>query len=131
MSLLSREAILKADDLVTEDVDVPEWGGTVRVKALTGAERDKLESSVVEQKGNKQRMNLTNFRAKLVASSIIDEKGHPLFDEKDIRQLAAKSAGALDRVSTVASRISGMSDEDVEELTEGFDSAPSERSTSA
>ena len=29
MALLGREAILGAVDLLHEDVDVPEWGGTV------------------------------------------------------------------------------------------------------
>ena len=42
MSLLSAAEILAADDLPTEDVEVSEWNGTVRVRALTGAERDKL-----------------------------------------------------------------------------------------
>lgn len=131
MALLSRDAILKADDLKTEDVDVPEWGGTVRVRALTGSERDKLESSMVEQRGRVQRVNAINFRAKLVAAAVIDEKGHNVFEEADVKQLAYKSAGALDRVAAVASRLSGMSDEDVEELTEGFSDDPSESSTSA
>lgn len=121
MALLSRDAILKADDLKYEDVEVPEWGGTVRIQALSGAERDKLEASVVEQKGNKVKQNLTNFRAKLVAAAAVDEKGNQLFSEKDIHLLSAKNAGALDRVAAVASRLAGMSPEDVEELTEVFD----------
>ena len=40
MTLLSKSAILCANDLQTEDVDVPEWGGTVRVRSFTGRERD-------------------------------------------------------------------------------------------
>ena len=37
---------------------------------------------------------------------------------------------ALDRVFDVARRLSGLSDDDVEELAEGFGNAPSEDSTS-
>lgn len=121
MALLSAKAILDADDLVTEDVQVKEWGGTVRVRALTGAERDKLEASLVEQKGKHQKLNMINFRAKLVAATAIDDKGHLLFEEKDVLQLANKSGGALDRVADVASRLSGMSEADVAELTENLD----------
>ena len=40
MSLLSKEAILAAQDLPSEDVEVPEWGGTVRVRGLDGKGRD-------------------------------------------------------------------------------------------
>lgn len=130
MALLSAEQILAADDLPTEDVEVSEWGGTVRVRALTGAERDKLESSVVEQRGKKTKTNLLDFRAKLVAASVIDESGHLAFSEKDVRALSQKSAGALDKVASVASKLSGMSEEDVEELVEDFDSDQSESSTS-
>lgn len=131
MALLTKDAILKADDLKTEDVEVPEWGGSLRLRALTGAERDTLEESLVEQKGKHQKMNMLNFRAKLVASSAVDEKGHRIFDEKDIRALSNKNAGALDRLAAVASKLSGMSPEDVEELTDSsFGNAQSGPSTS-
>ena len=32
MTLLSKTAILTANDLQTEDIEVPEWGGAVRVR---------------------------------------------------------------------------------------------------
>jgi len=40
--LLTRDEILKAEDIQYETVPVPEWapGGTVRVKTLSGEERD-------------------------------------------------------------------------------------------
>jgi len=45
---LNKEQILRADDLKTEEVDVPEWGGSVRVRVLTGTERDAFESSIYD-----------------------------------------------------------------------------------
>ncbi len=130
MALLTAAEILAADDLPTEDVEVPEWGGTVRVRALTGAERDALEASVVEQRGKKTKTNLKDFRAKLVARSVVNEAGQLAFSESDIKLLSQKNAGALDKVATVASKLSGMSEDDVEELTEGFEEDPSEEPTS-
>jgi hypothetical protein len=44
-SYLTRDAILQAPDLQGEDVAVPEWGGTVRVRGLSGAQRDAYEAS--------------------------------------------------------------------------------------
>ena len=51
MKALTRDEILGADDLKTESVKVPEWGGTVLVRELTGAERDEWEASVVKTNG--------------------------------------------------------------------------------
>lgn len=120
MALLSKAQILQAEDLPFEDVDVPEWGGTVRVRSMTGKERDAYEESCVvfRQKGRKTvtERNLSNARAKLLARCIIDETGNLLFGEPEIQALGMKSARALDRVYEVATQINGMSAEDMEEL---------------
>lgn len=128
MALLGREAILAADDIVTDEVEVPEWGGSVLVRAMTGAERDRLEASAV---GNGKKLNLANFRARMCAASIVDEAGNRLFGEADLVTLGQKSSAALNRVFEVAQRLSGMSDEDVEELTGNSEPGLNGSSTSA
>lgn len=130
MALLTRDAILQAQDLPTVDVEVPEWGGTVRVRALTGAERDAFEQSIVEQRGKSTKMNLANLRAKLVALTVVDEEGKRLFSDADAKLLGQKSALALNRVFEVAQKLSGLSPEDVEELTKNSEDGQSEGSTS-
>jgi hypothetical protein len=127
MAYLNREAILKADDTVYEDVNVPEWGGMVRLRGLTGAERDRMEASIAS---NPKKPNLVNFRAKMIAASVCDENGGPVFGTADISALGNKSAVALERVFNAAIRLSGMTDEDVKQLTEDLDDAPSDSSTS-
>lgn len=122
---LSRDAILAVDDVQFEDVDVPEWGGKVRVKSLTGRERDALESSMIVGKGKNANVNLNNLRAKLVARSVVDEDGKRLFNDDDIAALGAKSAAALTRVYEAAQRLSGITEEDVDELTKNSETAPS------
>lgn len=124
---LSRESILAHDDYLTEDVEVPEWGGTVRVAGMTGVERDRFEASVI---GNGKKMQLGNMRARMVALCMVDESGERLFGTADIAALGSKSAAALERVFAVAQRLSGLSEEDVSELTEDLDDAPSGSSTS-
>ncbi len=115
--LLTREQILSAQDLVTEAVAVPEWGGEVRVKSLSGAERDAYEASVMRITGTNAQLNLLNARAKLVALAVIDENGKRMFGDGDVIALAAKSAAALQRVFDVANRLSGLNARDLEELT--------------
>ena len=114
--LLTRDEILKAQDLPTERVAVPEWGGELLVRGLTGAERDAFEQSIVETRGKNTRMNLRNIRAKLVALCCVDEQGNRLFSDEDAELLGRKSAAALNRVFEVAQRLSGLRPEDVEEL---------------
>jgi len=119
MDLLTRDAILTADDLKIDVVEVPEWGGAVRVRGLSGAERDAFEASVVDLSSNGRRapvMNLVNLRAKLAARCIVDENGARLFEDADIVALGRKSAQALQRVFEAAQRLSGLTARDVEEL---------------
>ena len=131
MSLLSRDAILGADDRRTEDVEVPEWGGTVRVRGLTGTERDAYEASIVSLRGDgSQHFTLQNARARLVALCACDEAGERIFTDKDVKELGLKSAVALERVFDAARRVSGLSDDAVEKMAEDFGDAPSAASTS-
>lgn len=129
--LLTKDAILSADDLVTEDVEVPEWGGTVRVRAISGAERDAFEQAIVTRKGKNVTTNLANIRAKMVALCVVDENGQRLFGDKDVLLLGTKSAAALDRVFTVAQQLAGLTDKDVDELAENLEPGQSDDSTSA
>lgn len=129
-NLLGREEILRAQDLETKDVAVPEWGGTVRVRALTGSERDQFEAGTVIQQGKTMRLNLGNVRARLVALSVVDEEGQQIFSASDVEALGQKSAAALNRVASVAQQMSGLSDGDMEELTENFPLGRNGNSTS-
>jgi hypothetical protein len=130
MTLLSRDQILTAHDLDTEDVDCPEWGGTVRIRSLTGEERDRFEASCLIERDGKQSTNLENMRARLVALSVVGEDGKPVFTGADVKRLGMKNAAVLDRVFEAARELSGLTKTDVEELTEGLGDAQSDGSTS-
>ncbi len=127
---LSREDILKIKDIDIERVEVPEWDGAVYVKGMTGTERDRFEASIVEQRGKNPRVSMLNIRAKLAAESICNEDGVRLFSVKDVNELGKKSASALQRVFDVAQRLSGITDDDVEELSEEMEENPSGGSAS-
>ncbi|HOX23343.1 MAG TPA: hypothetical protein PLL10_07760 [Elusimicrobiales bacterium] len=129
--LLNKEQIKTVSDLETQDIEVPEWGGTVRLKSLTGAERDRFEASVVQGQGRNTTVNMQNLRAKLVAQSAIGEDGKPLFTEEDVKWLGEKSAKALNRLFNAAQTLSGLSESDVKELAGNFKAARSEGSISA
>lgn len=131
MAYLGKAEILAAADLQYDDVSVPEWGGTVRVRGLTGRERDAFEAAVTSAKGKDVKLNLQNVRARLVALSVVDADGARIFDERDIGALGEKSAQALERVFQAAMRLSGLTPTDVKDLTENLDDGQSEDSTFA
>jgi len=112
---LGRDAILKAAELRTEDVPVPEWGGSVLVRELRGRERDEWEASLAVQRGKQMVPDVANMRAKLAARTIVDSDGEPVFTQQDVAALGELSAAALDRVFEVASRLSGLNPDAVEE----------------
>lgn len=128
--LLTKEQILKAKDAETRDVAVPEWGGTVRVRAMTGEERDRFEASIVQTRGRNVQRNLANIRAKLVACTVVDETGKLVFSFEDVTALGQKSAKALDRVYSAAAELSGISDNDVEEMAKNSEPGQSDGSIS-
>lgn len=130
MQYLNKAQILAADDISSEPVKVPEWGGTVLVQGLSGMERDDYEASITKGKGANKEVNLRNARAKLVALSVVDANRERIFSEQDASALGRKSAAALQRVFDVATRLSGLSKEDLDELTENFDDGQSDGSTS-
>jgi hypothetical protein len=113
---LSRDDILGADDLPVHRVDVPEWGGTVNVRSMTGYERDQFETSLTS--GKDKSVNLKNIRARLVSLTAVDDNGERLFTDADVDALGRKSAAALDRVFAEAQILNGLRDKDVEELAE-------------
>lgn len=130
MKILTRDEILKIQDIKTEEVFIPEWGDGVGVlvRGLTGAERDTFEESVIDQKGKKTRVVMRNARARLVSMSAVDENGKFIFSEADVEALGRKNAAALDRIYEVASRLAGISDEDMDELLKNSEAIQSEGS---
>lgn len=123
MALIGRDAILQADDLAVEVVEVPEWGGEVMVRGLTGKERGKFQAMMVTQKGNSTMLNtaaLGEVNVWLCLFGICDEAGGRIFTDKDFEALAKKSGTALERIASVIQRLSGLQGDEVEQLAANF-----------
>ena len=110
--LLSKSAILGASDLKHEDVNVPAWGGTVRVRAMNGLERDAFRDAIYR---DGKAAPVSEFAAALLVTCIVDESGSRLFSADDMAALQAKSAKSLDAPADVAMRLNGLGGKAVEE----------------
>ena len=103
-----RDTIQQADDLQTEDLTIPEWDVTIRVKAMTGRQRMKL----VEQT---QAKNKDHFYSDILIALCYDpDTGEPVFDPADRDWLMGKSGAVLETIAKTAIEISGVSVDDAE-----------------
>ena len=107
--MLTKDQIISADDLLYEDVEIEEWGGSVRVRRMTGAERDAFDASIYEIKGKDVKVNRENYRSKLLVKVLVDENNTRLFSDKEIGELGKKSVQALDKLFVVAQKVNGLS----------------------
>ena len=129
--ILSKADILGCSDLRFETVPVPEWGGSVRIRTLSGADRDAFEATLMKLVDGKRVPDMDNLRAKLLAATVVDEEDKPVFGVEDLLALGRKSAVAIDRVFAVAQRLNAMAPESVEEAIKNSMPGPSAGSTSA
>ena len=119
MTLLTKDQILNSSDIDHKDIEVAEWGGTLRVAAMSAAERDSFEAGMLDNKGKSDPKRLLNFRARFIASCIVDEDGKRLFTAGDVVALGKKSAAPISRVFDECRKLNGMTEADVDEI-EGY-----------
>lgn len=110
--MLNLDQILNIDDVEVEEIEIPEWGGTVRVKAMTGAERDKYLKMVM---GKDNKPDIKGIFVKLVVMTVVDEDNKLIFNNGHMDMLNTKSAKALERIANVSMRLAGLTTADVEE----------------
>lgn len=127
---LGKSQILAVRQRRTELVTCPLLAGKVRVGAMTARDRDNFEAALVVADGNKRKTDFTNFRAKLVARTVIDDDGKRIFADEDADALGELEAADIQPIFEVAQRLNGFSQADVDELTKNSSAAPSGASSS-
>ena len=126
MGLIDRSAILAAQDLKTEDVDMPEWGGSVRVREFSATALLRFWDACRDAEGELLR---DRVQPALLARTVVGEDNEPMFNDADIGLLMTKSAAAVGRLFLVAKRLNGIG-EAAEDIAKNSDAAPSGASPS-
>lgn len=127
-NFLTADQILGADDRRFEIVEVPEWGGHVRIRTLSGTERDQFESAIVQQTKMGTKVDQSNIRARFACFVICDAQGDALFTHRQVMTLGRKNSKALDRIFEAGMEFNGMTQKEVDELTENLENGQSEDS---
>lgn len=121
MALLGKNEILNIDDSQWEEIPVPEWGGEVRIRGLSGDEVDKYEASLMRLRKGKPDLAIQSATARLVAWCLVDENNSRLFvNEDEVKELGKKSGKALQRCFDKAAELSGLRPGDVEAMVGDF-----------
>jgi hypothetical protein len=120
---LDRKSILAADDVRKEKIAVPEWGGDVFLRVLTGTDRDRFEESYSEQK-------MKAFRIRFLLLALCDEAGQRLFGDDEGEVLGKKSSVVINRLFEAGWKLNAFTQEAVDGLGEDSHAAPSGDSTS-
>lgn len=128
-----RGKILAAGDIDHEDHDVPEWDGVkVRIRGLTGTQRDSFEAKGVAMRrgGQDIELRMQNFRSRLLVKCLYDpDTDKRIFEESDVPKLGSKAGKVLDRLFDIAQRLSGMGQEAMEDARGNSPAAQSGSST--
>ncbi len=108
---LTRDQILSAKDLRVTVVEVPEWGGAVRVRGLSARERLDITRQITSADGQIDRAKTLDLQITIPFLCMVDDDNQRLFtDQADVTALGEKSTAALDRVFAEAQRLSGLSE---------------------
>lgn len=113
---LSREAILAAQDVKVEEHDVPEWGGAVWLKVMSGADRESYEAPLVAAKEGE---TPPHVRANLLARTLCGEDGKTLFSPADIELLEQKNSEVLNRLFLAAAKLNRLGKDDLDAAVKG------------
>lgn len=133
MALLGKKQIDEVEDRKWEDVDVPEWGGQVRIMELSSADRGYLEAGTVVAQGSTASVkveSLKTYRERLVAFGLVGESFERLYTNKEIAELGKKSGKVIERLAAKVQELSGMGRFAVKEAEGNSDATPSDSSVS-
>ncbi len=121
---LSKAKILAAKDVkLSAAIPVPEWGGDVYIKTLSGTERDAFEDAYSESR-------MKQFRVRFLVLTLCDDSGERLFGDSDIDELGKKNSVVINSLFDAAWKHNALTNEAVESLGNGSPNDQSGGSTS-
>ena len=105
MAILSKQAILSADDFKFADVSCPEWGGNIRVRGLTAADQ-----AFIAKLSNQEKTELLTLN--VFVRGVVDENGERIFSLSDMDDLKKKSYAVVERVAKKIVELTSPGDAD-------------------
>jgi hypothetical protein len=121
---LTKAQILAMRDLPTEELEVPELGGSVTLRAWSVAGADYFAKMCAEG-AMSELGHVENFRERIVMLSVVDEEtGELMFSEDDISTLGKKSPAAINRIVKAVLKLNKLENDIPDGLDGAADDAP-------
>lgn len=112
--ILTSDKILQADDLKRKKIDVPEWGGEIYVREMTGIESLEFDAWLADNKDNKKVLAV-GWHPLMVTLCACDDKGERLFSMADFEAIRKKNKTVLERIADAAIKLNKLGADDLEE----------------
>lgn len=100
---LTAAEILASNDLETADLEVPEWGGTVRFRVMRASEAIKFQETLNSPAKK-------NAWVKLLALCAVDADGNRLFTDAQMDVLKEKSTAVFLRMQKFLLTLNGFTE---------------------
>lgn len=113
--ILTKYEILAAQDRPLVAMDVPEWGGTIFLKALSISRAMALRSKYMGLDGVPKPETGLSFVLDSIAACIVDESGQPLFSSDELEILGEKNPNVVNKVFQKIEEINGGGENSVEQ----------------
>ena len=109
-----KSRIFEIDDIQSEVVPIEEWEDIpLEIRGMNGKERAGFLKRTTADGGE---VSFEKFYPELLIATVYDpETGEKVFEPADRDHLNQKSGAALERIATVAQRLSGLGATDVED----------------
>lgn len=105
MKLLTRDDIFAASDLQHEDIPVPEWGGSIRLRQLDAEALMQMTADMLLPENKDKGMFI------ILTRCAVDNEMHTIFTEADIERLRKKNMRVMDRLQRLAMLLNSMDPE--------------------
>lgn len=112
---LTREQIMGLNDLKPTVYEVPEWGGSVNLRVMTGHE--KLQYDLFQQQKDPEPL-FADVIALLVSMVVVDDNNEPIFHSPD--EVKQRNAQVIERLFFEAVRVNAANPSAVEDLAKNL-----------
>lgn len=114
VTLSIRDTIKSAVDIESEVIEIPQWDQVkIEVRSMSGRARAKLLRQAVQPDGSMDFEAL--YPSVLIACCHDPDTGELVFSEEDMAWINDKSAGPVEKLAQIGMRLSGLTQEAVNE----------------
>lgn len=106
--ILNAAEIFAAPDLKTIEIDVPEWGGAIRVREFDLTAREAFAAFCEKNEGR-------GVLSYVLSLSAVDESGAPVFGKGAAEALAKKNPQVMERIAREIMVLNGLAPAAVEQ----------------